>query len=396
MAAGETFGEAVGSAVKGAVCSFLSADDRLNNWLADKTGGLYGNPGFTGGLRQALCSNPNPVNPDANLPFTGGQCPGVNYRLTITRTGQRRRCSNDSLVADINATNDQFLVGPVSLQSTDTEFNACGGEKQSLLRKTWGGFTSGGSPATTASSLSSLAGEYLDSPQISVVITRQDGQPDTCGNPPPQFDPPDNPDGSWNIGPINVEYTDNSGNTVNQNFNLNLFAPIIGSFNRLSIPVKIGSPQIEVSGQLNLGFNPEFNFTFPRPPGSGETVDTPPPLPPTQIAPPEPEPTDPTRRIVGCIVTVTGLNTLSPATEVLQGDNPNLYVPRLGNVAFLIPVANGISGWGNEIPVKNTRCYVQCEPRQGAIAVRGTPAPGVEWNITPVWGERQDVFVSTE
>lgn len=94
-------------------------------------------------------------------PFQGGQCPGINYGVTITR-------ANGNIVG-----NTLFARGPI----TELSVAQIGAFQ---YRVTLAGFTSGGAPTSSSTTVNVLSGEGAPT----AVLRRVDGQPDSCGNPP--------------------------------------------------------------------------------------------------------------------------------------------------------------------------------------------------------------------
>ena len=189
--------------------------------------------------------------------------------------------------------------------------------------------------------------------------------------------------------------------------------------------VAIGQAFIDINGQLNVPINidfrpalnidPSFNFdidvNFPigggrptirqpggggqppnqpptRPPGNDDFDPvTPPPTPPEGAEPEEKEekPDDEEALIRAVLVTVTDIADGVQIGELGQGANPNVFYPDLGLVQFSIGIGNSAIGWTDDLRVKNRRHFIPCPWDGGAFAVRGTPRPGVEWTLTPIY-----------
>jgi hypothetical protein len=213
-------------------------------------------------------------------------------------------------------------------------------------------------------------------------VTRIDGQPDTCGNPPgggTGYQPGDN------IYNDNVTYVNENNTTVNAPVTLAFGYATLNVNGTVSIPVNAKfslSPQFNTNLNFNLNtgdITPDFsNPSAPLPspctdPG-GYKPDPSIPLPPSSIpdADPLPNPdSNPTQRqrlIKGCIVTTTFLD--GNETTIDQQENPTIYVPATGYVQFLIQVG-GSSAWTNDIPVKSLRAFIPCPWDGGALDVKG-------------------------
>jgi len=225
-------------------------------------------------------------------------------------------------------------------------------------------------------------------------VVRVDGLPDTCGDPlPPTPTPPQPSD------PIDVDvpWTDEDGNDLDITLPV-IFAPIRVDINgELIVPFRVS-----VDPTFNVNFNGSININtgdvsinfknINTPPksspnqddyGSPDDIPDYPPEVPNSIIPIPPQPDEPeTAQVIrACIVTITDYD--SNATVIFQDDNPDIYAPNLGFINFGISINNAIA-WTSDIPVKNFRNFIPCPWEGGAIAVRGTPRPGVEWIITPV------------
>lgn len=169
---------------------------------------------------------------------------------------------------------------------------------------------------------------------------------------------------------------------------------------------------VKPTANLNLSFNPTFkaslnlstgetriDFDFgdnfvppapgsdPRPDKPGTRPDQPAPTKPPGVPDAEPDPDDEAadRTIIAAIVTTTVQGQPARLTVIGQDSNPDIYVPNLGLISFAIQTKDGAVGWTNDIPIKNERAYVPCPEPRGAISVRGTPQPGNEFVITPIY-----------
>lgn len=230
------------------------------------------------------------------------------------------------------------------------------------------------------------------------TIARLDGLPDDCGSPYPQ--PPPSAPGDRTY-PFNFTYVDNSSNDVNIDGSVTFGDIVVGSNNDIKIPFRVTIDDIlpyTFNGTLslttgdisfNLG-NPNYS-PIDRPNPDGYTTDPSPdplpdvPVPPTDPGANEPEP-DTQRVIRGVFVTTVTDN--SPGTVIDQTDTPDIIVPNLGYVQFLIRVS-GRSAWTSDIAVKNHKWFCECPFEGGAIDVRGTPRTGVEWTLTPVYLQQE-------
>ena len=112
-----------------------------------------------------------PTAPTEEPQFSGGQCPGVSYRVF--------RESSSSSVSEQQVTNPSTYQGPISSAFTKT------GEDDRQFRC----FTYGPNQTEKCYQGSAPGGE-LD-PVLNITrVERVDGNPDDCGDPPPEYVPP--------------------------------------------------------------------------------------------------------------------------------------------------------------------------------------------------------------
>lgn len=345
--------------------------------------GAVPNPGLGAArLAQRLFCNEEP--PDAPPPpFQGGQCSGVLYNV-----GWSVSWSQNSAPPLNNQTRSGTVqvYGPVSGITR---------EPLAGIGFNWfvNGRTAGGAAAKVFVAGSGTGSAPYTNPTESITgVTRVDGQPDNCGSPPPVVPPPA-PD--YNVIDVDVTYTDNSGNDITVPI-VGVFAPVVIAGNgNIYAPVRVEIPtdlNLDINGTLDLTTG-DINFNFgdqtrlpgiedcpPPPPGVPDDVPDPPSDVPDYSEPDEPGTVPTVIRGVIVTVTETGNNT----TRVSQVDNPDVYLPRLGNVQFQMQFNRNIA-WSEDFPVKNRRQFIECPWSGGAIAVEGTPAPGVAWELTPVY-----------
>lgn len=252
-------------------------------------------------------------------------------------------------------------------------------------------------------------------------ITPLNGAPDDCG-PPTRPLPPFLP--GADRSPVSINYVDASGNSVTLAGFAALGAAFVDADLNISFPVSLTlSPSFSLSPSAT--FNLDVNFHLGgKPPTVSPPYPTPPlprnpsspndrtPLPRNPWAPrlpsgpdasePEPDPTTPPpppglpddpprtppkrRTIIAALVTVTSLPRRLESSVIFQGDNPDVYVPDLGLISFRISAGNGVTGWTEDIRVKNRRQFIPCPWPQGALEVKGTPRGDIQFTISPVYG----------
>jgi len=379
-----SFSEATAQAVQGAACSLLALSDEGTRWINSAIGadGDFGN--IAGALRKNVCNESDPTGdygPD--VPFTGGQCPGVEYNVRIRRNSYlRRRCDNGStfdVVIDNFTSVDCY--GPVlGLRDEPSAQGDCGASGRQVFLDA---FDSNGDPLTATVYTVSLnpTAFAIDSVDIEIFeITRNDGQPDNCGD-------PEGTVSEYNdySETVSITYEDNSETEITEDIDITLGPLIVGIGGILYAPVTIGTGDIDISGQvvlapeLSVDLWPDGLF------GGGGNTDNPAPDP----GEPDPEPTvsDERRRIIGAIVTVTNFDEdIARVTQVAQDDSPDIFVPRTGNVSFYIDTPGG-QAWTEPTPLRNVRQYVPCPAREGAVDVAVTEGTGFTLAVTPVYAD---------
>lgn len=376
-----SFLEAVGNGIRNAYCQMLSTAPAFWEQYVPTIGGLP-NPGI-GAARFAqrlFCNNEPPDLP--RPPFSGGQCPDISYTVIVTYTGFLLNGEPDP---NTTGNPQQFSsFGPIGGARVDQDATAF--------------FVVGlGQPSVAAPSgeypLGTLNKSAYSRVQIdNIQVVPPPGVPDVCGDP---SRPVPNPPDEYNTFNFPITYNDNSNNPITIPVNL-VFAPVaIGNNNTIQIPFNLNVPidfNLNLNGTLNIpGGDINFNFGNGRgvsgsddcPPPASDIDDDIPPVPddvPDDVPPVNPD--EIPQVIRGAIVTTSliGDNT----SVYFQDDVPDLYLPRLGNVQFLVEI-DGKLAWTDTIDVRNRRQLVLCPWEGGAVRVDGFPRPGITWTITPVY-----------
>lgn len=328
--------------------------------------------------------------PGYDPPFVGGQC-FVNYNVTVELDINRR----DGNPAGLPTTYVRVAPGRIEGIQVDEEFREGFVQYITSVQSR----LSNGTIFKTEL-LAIRRDIFLPPTGTFTTIARQDGAPDTCGSPRPSIPPSEPGDRTTDIS---FTYTDESGDDIDVDATATYGDINFGINGDLEIPVSVtidSDPYAPVFNyNINLGtgeIKPSFDSpNYPPsklPKGSDYSAPDVPEIPedvPQPVAPPSSDPPEDesTGVIRACIVTVSEI---SPANSLLyqQGGNPDIIVPNAGFVSFYIDIG-GKTGWTEDIPVKNKRCFVTCPWVGGAIAVRGTPRPGVEWTITPVYAQSE-------
>lgn len=201
---------------------------------------------LTDGLLRQLCQPRGKTPPDRVVPFNGGQCTCVLYNVDY----------NFTTAEGVTGNSGTTINGPIASVKVGFTGNAPDGTPRVGI------ITVGrNAPCTGSRTATDLAGSTPGLTVNSVTVTRNDGNPDTCGNPEPQY--PDNPgDTNYTINPtINI-----NGATVNIPVT---FAPTFFT------PVNIFRPELNIDvGGINVNFsldgvrfsptiNPTTNINLP-------------------------------------------------------------------------------------------------------------------------------------
>jgi len=386
-----TLRDAISSSISNDVCNFLESAAILSAASLPVLGVLapeavlpVGAIGAgTAASYSLFCNRPAPSLVGAP-PFVGGQCDNVEYRVFYEGEYNNGSPNVFQTFADRTQYRNARVLGITTADPSDGSFGKVVVVQFEDGDVTGFGFT--GIPPN---------GNQMRNVRITSV-QRRDGQPDNCGNPPGLPVPP----GDLNVTNNNsVTYIDNNGDTITNNFGYT-YSPIEIDFNgNVTIPVNIRGidlPDFNINANINLTTG-DINFYggnstqppsgVPRP--SDYVPDPSLPEPPSDIPgipslpfPSDDNPPETEKIISACIVTVSQVGRRQ--SVIFQGDNPDIYAPNLGFVAFAINTG-GATSWTSDIAVKNLRNFIPCPWQPGAIAVRGTPQPGVSFVVTPVY-----------
>lgn len=337
---------------------------------------------------QRLCDDASPsyVPPTPSTPFTGGQCDGVLYRYDSSLQGYDGNCnprtpstSSDTIWGPVLGTRTVFeQVGSDPKRRTVLEAYGRGKGNSPLSGFEWssvGGTSRGGSACPEATVLS-------------FTLTPDDGSPDVCGDPEPEYDSPIpidfDPVLDIDIG-AGVPISISPSFTTNVDGGININLPGIGD-----VDIDIGGIDINFPGSSSdPGTDPPSDpdpNPRPEPGGTGTDPADPVPDPPTGEDPAVEEPEEPGERVIRAVLVT--VSAIAQDTGILyQEENPDILIPNAGYVNFRCRASDGSSGWTDDHPVKNRRHFVECPWDGGAFDVRGTPRPGVQWNLTPIYDE---------
>lgn len=362
-----------------------------------------------------ICNSIPPPSPD-QLPFTGGQCTNLNYRIDMNITEN----FDNNQVSTVTRTvfpNREGRIGGIKLIPKTGNIQGTDTPAQIELLYGVGTLPAPGGAGVT---IRAPAGSFPVTRQNFVVINsitliplnRSTGaqlpaSADNCGNPPPPSAVPPPPAG-FNRNVTNITYQNPQGTNITipvgfflaQAFfdaNLNLTIPVNVTFDfNVSFPINFNFS----TGGITFDFRPSSGFPTapppslpPPPPGLPESNDfefeTPPPPPPPdpEFQPPPPPPDGQERRVIRGVIVDVDIDAQGKVGVIFQeGGNPDIFIPDLGRVSFQILIGNTVS-WTQDLPVKNERCFIPCPWEGGAIAVRGSGRPGIDLELTPVYAK---------
>lgn len=315
--------------------------------------GLAPNLGRGADTRLAGACNPylesigeKPIDGSNDPPFAGGQCPGEQYLVSVFRGSD----DPSNPACPPNSTIVYGGLGPVTGLST-----------QVLVPDTvdWFlGFEGGGDQQSIGRIFDACPGGGFSITDVS----RQDGQPDTCGDPPPEYIPPQpQPD----LPPLPDP------------------DPIPGPTGDVNIDVQFGpeSISIEIDGDVA----PSIDFDGDGDGGGGlpgrpESPDSPPGATGNDPADPAPGEQQGEQNLRGVLV-ISSQPAGYEGSQWFQAGAPDLYLPRLGNIWFWYPVGAESSGWVGPIEVRQRREIIFTPELVPAKAWRWVPAPGVNASV---------------
>lgn len=355
---------------------------RLGQDIAGKVNPFYSGSlldryqsGVTGAL-QGFCPVPpvGPV-PTPELPFEGGQC-AVPYTVTVdivwySQSDPTRKVLTDRQVINQMGPVQGFqLKNPLTISGSavSTVYTLAVVNMNGVERTLW---SFGGFNGATAFE--------------NIRITRPDGLPDTCGNPPPVFPPGTPAPNPPTPPPVDVEIDLPGIGPV-----IVALTPVVGivyvdADAEFNVPVTVN---VDLGG-LDVNFDLDFDVNLsdptkppkPAPPDRPKNPDDrvePPDCPPPQecINQPEedepeeePPPVDPKLfRVVGAVSLCVVDLSVATATQIFQEKGPDIWAPKLGYIRFQYLLNDDAIVWGTDIAVKGTN-FVTPAPDVGLRCV---------------------------
>lgn len=392
------FAQALFSAAKGGLCDLADLSGRLmpSNYYPIPSVLEGAQDAFRKFLAGTFCDKPVP--PIVPIP-PNGNC-SISYEYRAFRHTQKwgNATSDTALISG-------FIQGPISNVRVVVTPGA-GGDDGNVLTAT-DGFGEDRTLDSVNTERSFFAGRTQTVNWTGLEFIPLEPVPPECVPVPvPPFPPYDPADFTFNV---DVEYAPNIGP--------NITVPVA-----FVVGLAYFDANLDVHVPINVKLNPNFNFNFnndfdfavdfnlskrderfippydntkppPRPPLPPATrpddfvPDPSIPQPPPSV--PDPPPTDPEtpkqRVIRAALVTVIGATTSGKVGGLAQNENPDIAIPNFGYINFLCRAGNLSGGWTPDQPVKNARCFIPCPWEGGAYEVKGTPQPGIQFVVTPVY-----------
>lgn len=298
----------------------------------------------------------NPVFTASPPPFTGGQCVGVNYMVTNRLI---RVNASGTVVQDLTSTIGPYQ-GPVQGIYKRTEVGQFAPAGNVNL---FGNYLIVGPGQTYVQLDGSTDSQTIQQRTRTVVsVARQDGLPDTCGNP-PGSGPGSYPRTRTTPPPAaNFTYNNYGGPSVD----ISVGSPTLNARGEFSIPVSIGDISLDFGGGIPGGASDDGGLPVP------------------QIGVPVPTTEDTVidaplgKRIIGAFVNV--LSSPSRDTSIGLTNNRTLRVPRYGSLFF------GDGGfYEGQYNVQLISQGIYTTSPTGASQIWSSPLAGVTWIVTPVY-----------
>lgn len=220
-------------------------------------GALIPNP-ISDGLHyvwDSICDYPDSpgLPPPPQVPFDGGQCNRIGYKVAVTYNGTYQgNTLVDTYVVEVHGevAGVTFEIKPNRNLNTLITCHGYWSLPYSLSLITVGreGYNTAG---------------VTNIRIVGIVISRIDGQPDNCGNPPPSFPPaPPPPPGGYTSPPVEITLNDNSTTNITFNFTppkmplppAAFLPPVIVNFFRPEIKPEFNIPiNFNFDGTINIG-----------------------------------------------------------------------------------------------------------------------------------------------
>ncbi len=315
-----SFREGLTEGLRTAACVLVGGQPEfISRWLDFTTpSGLLP---LANAVRQWVCgTDPSEDVPIPPPPFAGGQCP-VLYDVTVSTT------VFDLFGPGIDGTvvSSARVLGPIGGVVSSTTQPGFEGQGTVAVSSADGLITT--SPATGTEGGTGFTITVLS-------VTRVDGLPDECGDPPPDLPPP---------SPVTIDVDVTYGPTNNFTVTVPVIFGIayVSLDGRVNIPINVQlNPEFALNGtleifpdfQLDLDFNVGTNPNDDGPVGD-EPPENPDQNPGDETDDPEGEDEGPAPPIFA-VLTAAVIQSDARPSSIDSFVGPDIYVPRLGSVRF--------------------------------------------------------------
>jgi len=392
--------DALVSNTRDAVCGWMGVQDNLNRLGQDtlaalvrfSTGGILTPvrlPNPAGFWYQLLCNRPSP--PAVPPPYTGGQCDGVQYDVTVITTRTGVGCSPAS-----NSSGTTRVWGPVEAVFLEPVEPATGNQSQVLTIRCRGKASDPIQPAAevNAGLRSNLANADCPAPTIvDIQVVRVDGQPDDCGDPDERIPPPYPSPRPIIVAP-SFTWIDNDANVrIQPSFRIRIGRPSVTINPSVRIPIDIdlgnpsGAPAGSFSPTVNIGLGLDGSIsigiggdTIINPPDPDDVLPDPNPIPVPDT--PKPVPTKPENiaLLYGAVVTARQVGSSRTTLVQLNGD-PSLYAPDAATLNFVYQAGKS-KFFGRPHRINHGKQVIYTDNEFQAVDVRVSARPG--WDVDVV------------
>lgn len=353
------FGDALNQQINNFLCEASNAEAATTSWLNSAIRSIPGSrtplPDPTdrapyGAFNRRYCSDADGAFGNSPVSFQGGptppgQCPGVPYRIQGTAIVQNS--SGQQIRALGYLTNRTGPLPRFNLQITSNNVLVVDDDGTTLANL-------GNRPSGAASA--EWANGYP-------TVTRRDGLPNEACD--AGSNAPATPTGSGDL-----TYDDVNGTPVTEPIDIVGGSPSIDIDGNFFVPLEVCFAAIclDVNANLSTG---DIAINFGGEPGASNCCPPPGDVPEDGNEDDPPPPDDPVRYIG--VITRASLNgEACAATEIGDGNGPNLFIPRIGVIRFAIAIGG-------------RRSYTVDQPIKQLHQVTYVNAPSVayDWVILP-------------
>lgn len=336
-------------------------------------------------VRAWACGIPQtePDNPPAfSPPFSGGQCPGKNYKVFVESKLLRGGVINPPVT---QSNIDQY--GPI--RGVVKKLTPLGRQGIYILAQ-----DAGGNPSETLTRQGAFGSDdFVDIRIVDIEPYPAGSGPDDCGDPPVPM-----PEGGGERGgTYDLEGEDENGNPITiPDVEINFNDPIIDIDGNLI--VKVNLPEFDICGLLKLAADGEFLPTICNPGTNDNEIEEQEPVGEGTTEPEEefqeeeaPDEVTEEESILGVLIISQKNFPRIPQTEVPNDSGPVLLVPRIATCSFKIEILVGkkkVNAWVDPVDIKTVESWVPAPPGVRVLksAVQWQPSfKGTKQNFVQPW-----------